>query len=290
MIHKNNNTTLIKKFNPVTPSLRNTTLIKTISTESDDDFIVPKYLFSVKNRTGGRDNNGHISVRHIGGGNKVKYRKIAFRRSIFETKGIVKAIHYDPNRNVPIALVKYDIQNTSTYEYHIATEGVQVGSEILNSNSKDLRFINSIGSSFKLSNIITGTTVCLIEIKPGHGAQIARSAGSYAILSGKENDMAILKMPSGETRKVPLSCFATIGQVANAIFKNIKYGKAGRMKWLNTRPSVRGIAMNPVDHHNGGRTNGGTIFTNPNGRCPKGLITRSRKKPSNKMIVSKRKK
>lgn len=269
----------IKTFKPKTPSLRFfSSLVYQKSAQKP-----PKYLIKGKKKTGGRDNSGHISTRHIGGGVKSSYRIVSFKKSKLNIFGVVKSIDYDPNRNASIALIEY---SDSSFEYNVAVSEISVGSKIIASRESN-DFILSPGSSFPLREIKLGTIVCLIEFTPFAGAKIARSAGAFARLVGKEDSMAILKLRSGETRKVSLECFATIGKVSNEDFKNTILGKAGRRRWNGVRPTTRGIAMNPVDHPNGGRTNGGKHFATPWGKCTKGLKTRKRNKISSKFIISK---
>jgi large subunit ribosomal protein L2 len=270
----------LKYCNPVTPSLRGTVLLRT---SSKNDPL--KSLLGPKKSSGGRNNDGRITVRFRGGGNKVRYRVIAFKRTILDIPAEVVKIEYDPNRTASIALIKYE---NAVHEYIIAPEDLKVGDKIINSESSNELSLRP-GNSFALSQIPIGTNVCCIEMKPKSGAAIARSAGSFAQLSGKEFDNAILKMPSGETRVVPAACMAMIGIVSNVQKQNVKLGKAGRRRWRGFRPHVRGETMNPVDHPLGGRTRGGRHPVSPWGQAAKGLKTR-RNKSTNVFIISRRKK
>ena len=243
-----------------------------------------KTLVCTKKSSGGRNNAGRITTRFRGGGNKVKYRIISFKKTIFDVKAKVASIEYDPNRNVEIALLNYD---NGQKEYMIAIDGLKVGDVITTSKSA-VGLSLKVGMTLPLSEIPIGTNVCCVELKPNCGAKIARSAGAFVKLAGKEAGMAVLKLMSGETRLVSADCMATIGVVGNIQRQNTKNGKAGRSRWAGFRPHTRGECMNPVDHCLGGRTRGGHPRS-PWGQCAKGLKTR-RKKFTNKFIIVRRKK
>ena len=263
-----------------TNSMRGTVILRSSSRKNNPC----KSLVITKKSTGGRNSFGQITTRFRGGANKNKYRLIAFKKTIFDVKAEVVSLEYDPNRTAEIALLKYD---NGKKEYMIAVDGMKVGDTILNmKNADDVSLKN--GMSLPLSEIPIGTNVCCVELKAGCGAKLARSAGTYVKLAGKENGYAVLKLLSGETRLVPAECMATIGIVSNIQHQNTKDGKAGRRRWAGFRPHTRGECMNPVDHPLGGRTRGG-IPRSPWGQCAKGLKTRTRKF-TNKYIVSRKKK
>lgn len=245
-----------------------------------------KSLVKALKKTGGRNNHGVTTVRFCGGGHKRKYRLIDFKRNKFDVPGTVKAIEYDPNRNVRIALVFYA---DGEKRYILAPEGVTVGEKIVSGEKVEPK----VGNSMPLENIPVGLTIHNVELTPGKGGQIARSAGMSAQLSGKEGKYAIIQLPSGETRKIFIRCRATIGELGNAEYQNISIGKAGRKRWLGRRPHVRGVAMNPVAHPMGGgegRSGGGRQPCSPTGKLSKGGKTRKRSKTSNKHIIRRRKK
>ena len=235
-------------------------------------------------RSSGRNNLGRITVRHQGGGSKKLYRIIDFKRDKVDIPGKVKTIEYDPNRSAWISLIQYA---DGEKRYIIWPEGLQVGSIVIASEDADIK----PGNSMMLQNVPLGTFVHNIEMRPGKGAQMVRSAGAYAQVLAKEGGQIHLKMPSGEVRKVSAVCKATIGQVGNSSHSNITIGKAGRSRWLGIRPTVRGVAMNPVDHPHGGgegRVKGNHPVT-PWGISTKGHKTRKKSKGSNKDIVKRRK-
>ena len=239
-------------------------------------------------KTGGRNNLGRITSRRRGGGHKRRYRIIDFKRNKFDVSGKVVAIEYDPNRSSRIALITYEDKEK---RYIIAPDGLKVGNEIVSSRDNVVPF--KAGNTLILKNIPEGMHIHNIELKPGKGAQMARSAGSYARIMAKEDNLVSIKLPSGEVRMVMDTCLATIGTVGNKTHENIKIGKAGRSRWLGKRPKVRGVAMNPVDHPHGGgegRTSGGRHPVSPWGTPAKGFRTRKKNKTSNKFIVSRRKK
>ena len=274
----------LKKLKPTTPSRRY------MSIASFDEITKTKperSLTVALRKTGGRNNLGRITSRRRGGGHRRRYRIIDFKRNKFDMYGEVVSIEYDPNRSPRIALIKYD---DNEKRYIIAPQGLKVGDKIISSKEKDIPFKN--GNCTILKNIPDGFSVHNIELKPGKGAQMARSAGSYARIMAKENNMITLKLPSGEMRMVMDSCLATVGVVGNSMHENIKIGKAGRSRWLGKRPKVRGVAMNPVDHPHGGgegRTSGGRHPVSPWGTPAKGYRTRKKNKVSNKFIVKRRK-
>lgn len=241
-----------------------------------------KSLLESKKSSGGRNVHGRVTSRHRGGGNKNRYRVIDFRRRKDGIPATVAGVEYDPNRNARIALLHYaDGQKA----YILAPLGVKVGDKLASGAGADIK----PGNSLPLRNIPAGTTVHAIELRPGGGAKIARSAGAGVQLMSKENDMALLRLPSGEMRVVALDCRATVGQVGNQEAELIKLGKAGRKRWKGVRPQSRGVVMNPVDHPLGGgegRSSGGRHPVSPWGK-PEGR-TRKRKKSSNSMIVRRR--
>jgi large subunit ribosomal protein L2 len=241
-----------------------------------------KSLLAKKDSTGGRNSYGRVTARHKGGGHKQKYRIIDFRRNKDGVPAKVAGVEYDPNRNARIALLHY---LDGEKRYILAPAGIQVGDMVESGPKADIR----PGNALPLRNIPGGTNVHAIEMRPGGGAKIARSAGSSVQLMSKENDMALLRLPSGEMRMVSLDCRATIGQVGNSESELIKLGKAGRNRWKGVRPQTRGVAMNPVDHPLGGgegKTSGGRHPVSPWGK-PEGR-TRSKKKASNQYIVRRR--
>jgi large subunit ribosomal protein L2 len=244
-----------------------------------------KSLVTRVKKTGGRGNTGRITTRHIGGGHKRKYRIVDFRRDKLEIEGKVASIQYDPNRSANIALIHYV---DGEKRYIVAPLGLKVGDRIMSSRKGDTEIKE--GNSLPLKLIPVGTLVHNVEVKPGKGAQLARSAGSFAQLVAKEGAYATVRLPSGEVKLVHLSCTATIGQVGNIEHENITVGKAGRSRWMGIRPTVRGVAMNPVDHPLGGgegRSKGGRHPCSPWGQLAKGLKTRKNKR-TDKFIVKRR--
>lgn len=232
-----------------------------------------KSLLGSWRRKGGRNAYGCITVRWRGGGAKKRYRMIDFKREHKNVPGTVIALEYDPNRNLPIALISY---KNGAKTYQIQPEGLSVGATIISGTDVDA----NVGNSLPLGSIPTGFFVHNVEIVPGQGGKFARSAGTSVQLVAKENDLAVLKMPSGEVRTVSLKCWATIGTLSNAEYRNISFGKAGRVRHLGWRPSVRGMAMNPVDHPHGGgegRSKSGAHPVTPWGKSCKGVRTRKRK-------------
>ncbi|RMG30032.1 MAG: 50S ribosomal protein L2 [Bacteroidetes bacterium] len=272
----------IRKLKPVTPGQRHRSV-------SDFDSITKskpeKSLTAPLKKSGGRNNSGRITAAHRGGGHKRRYRIVDFKRDKFDVPAEVIAIEYDPNRSARIALLQY---TDGEKRYMIAPAKLQVGQTVVSGESVE----PVLGNAMKLKNIPLGTFVHNVELHPGQGGIMARSAGTYAQLTAKEGKYAILKMPSGETRMVLAECMATIGTVGNTEHGNIDLGKAGRKRWLGKRPRTRGVAMNPVDHPMGGgegRASGGHP-RNKNGLPAKGYKTRDKKKVSNRLIISRRKK
>ena len=271
----------IKNYKAITPALRQLKLVDRSDLWKSSPL---KMLTTTSPVQAGRNNKGLITVRHKSGGHKKSYRIIDFKRNKFDVEAVVERIEYDPNRTAFIALIKYV---DGVYSYIIAPHKLKVGDKVL--SSKQLIDMK-IGNSMPLSVIPIGSIIHNIEIKPGCGAAVSRSAGTYAQLVGKDGGYALVKMQSGEIRLFLLECIATIGSVSNLDNKNISIGKAGRSRWLGIRPTVRGVAMNPVDHPHGGgegRTSGGRHPVSPTGKSAKGKKTRSKKK-SNRLIVKKR--
>lgn len=271
---------VMKSFNPTSPGVRQ---LKQPVYDHLAKTGPRKNLVEGLSSKGGRDNKGRTKIRFRGGGHKRKYRIIDFKRNKFDIEGTVVQFEYDPNRNAHIALIKYA---DGEYRYVLAPVGLEVGRTIISSNEADIL----PGNSLPLRNIPVGTLVHNIELKILKGGQMARSAGSYAQLLGKEEPYATLRLPSGEVRLVHMDCRATIGQVGNVDYENRKLGKAGRKRWMGFRPHNRGVVMNPVDHPMGGgegRSSGGRHPCTPWGKPTKGYRTR-RKKSSDKMIVRRR--
>jgi large subunit ribosomal protein L2 len=275
----------IRKLKPDTPSRR----FMSISTFDEITKKTPeRSLTKPLKKTGGRNNLGRITSRRRGGGHKRRYRLIDFKRNKFNMTGKVIAIEYDPNRSSRIALIQYE---DNEKKYIIAPDGLKVNDSIV--SSRDIKVEFKTGNALLLRDIPDGMLVHNIELKPGKGAQMARSAGTYARIMAKENKMVSLKLPSSEIRMVSEDCLATLGTVGNKSHENIKIGKAGRSRWLGKRPKVRGVVMNPVDHPHGGgegKTSGGRHPVSPWGTPAKGYKTRNKNKLSNKYIVSRRKK
>ncbi|MEZ4695318.1 MAG: 50S ribosomal protein L2 [Rhodothermales bacterium] len=271
----------IKKLKPNTPGQRHRSVsaFDTI-TKSEPE----KSLLAPVKRSGGRNSTGRVTVRHQGGGHKRRYRKIDFKRDKVGIPARVASIEYDPNRSARIALLVYA---DGEKRYIIAPNEVSVGMKI--SNGPDAS--PEPGNCLPLERIPVGSMVHAIEMKPGKGAQLARSAGTYAQLTAREGRYAILKLPSGETRMIPVNCSATIGTTSNPDHMNIDLGKAGRSRWLGIRPKTRGVAMNPVDHPMGGgegKASGGHP-SSPTGVPAKGYKTRRKRKQSSKYIIRRRK-
>jgi len=270
----------IKTYNPTTPSNRFRTTLDTKELSTDRPL---KRLTRAKLRISGRNNKGHLTIRHRGGGHKRLYRIIDFRRDKREIVAKVASLEYDPNRSAHIALLAYA---DGDKRYILAPEGLAVGSTVVASDSADIL----IGNALPLKNIPLGTMIHNIELKKGKGGQMARSAGTAAQLLAKEAGYAQIKMPSGETRMVHLDCYATIGQVGNLNYENVSIGKAGRTRWLGIRPTVRGVVMNPIDHPHGGgegKTSGGRHPVSPWGQPTKGYKTRNNKR-TQRFIIKRR--
>jgi len=269
----------IKKRKPTSAGRRFQTVSDFAEITKDEP---EKSLLDSKARSGGRNVYGRVTSRHRGGGHKQKYRLIDFRRNKDGVPAKVAAIEYDPNRNARIALLHYV---DGEKRYILAPVGMEPGAQIESRSGADIR----PGNALPLRNIPVGTTVHAIEMRPGGGAKIGRSAGASVQLMSKENNKALLRLPSGEMRMVPLDCRATVGQVGNTEAELVKLGKAGRMRWKGVRPQSRGVVMNPIDHPLGGgegRSSGGRAPVSPWGK-PEGR-TRSKKKASNKDIVRRR--
>jgi len=272
----------LKTFKPYTKSTRGTVIVDKNALWKGSSY---KPLTVGQSSSGGRNNLGRITSRHKGGGQRHKYRIIDFNRIKRDIKGTVERIEYDPNRTAYIALIKYDDNEKN---YIICPQNLKVGDYISAGKKAEIK----IGNCLELKDIPPGSSIHNVELIPGNGGKLARSAGSSATLSGYDGEHAILKLASGETRKVRSDCMATIGVVSNPDQKNIKIGKAGRNRWRGIRPQTRGVAMNPVDHPHGGgegKTSGGRSPVSPWGQSAKGLKTR-RPQRSDKMIISRRKK
>jgi len=270
----------IKKYSPVTPSRRFTTVV----TREDITKQTPEKSLTVgKKRSGGRSSLGEITIWWRGGGHKKSYRAIDFKRDKAGVPAKVAAIEYDPNRSARIALLNYA---DGEKRYIIAPAGLAVGRTVMSGPDADIL----IGNALPLKNIPAGTIVHNIELRPGKGAQMARSAGAQAQLVSREGGIALLKLPSGEVRRVAVDCMATIGQVGNLDHENESHGKAGKSRWLGKKPHNRGVVMNPVDHPHGGgegKTSGGRHPVTPWGQPTRGFKTRNNKR-TDKFIVSRR--
>lgn len=272
----------LKKYKPTTPGQR----FKIISAFDDITAAKPeKSLLVPLKSSGGRNNQGRMTMRYIGGGHKRSFRVIDFKRDKEGVPATVKSIEYDPNRTARIALLNYA---DGEKRYILAPHGLKIGQQVISGRG----VAPEIGNSLYLSEVPFGTIIHSIELRPGEGAKMARSAGSYAQFLSREGKYAIIKLPSGETRMILQSCKATIGMVSNQDHNLESYGKAGRSRWLGRRPRNRGVAMNPVDHPMGGgegKASGGHPRSRK-GKYAKGLKTRSRTKASNKYIIERRKK
>lgn len=269
----------IRVYKPTSPARR---FMSVLTFEEITKKTPEKSLLQPKKKHAGRNNQGKISVRHQGGGEKQKYRLIDFKRNKLEVPAKVAGIEYDPNRSSFIALLHY---LDGEKRYILAPLGLKTGDMIVSSEAADIK----PGNSLQLANIPTGTLVHNIELRPGAGGQIARSAGTYAQLMAKEGTLATLRMPSGEMRKVPINARATIGTVGNTDHENVRIGKAGRKRHMGVRPSVRGVVMNPVDHPHGGGEGKSPIGlpspVTPWGKPALGYKTRKHKKYSNRLII-----
>lgn len=272
----------VKKLKPITPAQRFRIVngFDAITTDKPQ-----KSLLSPKKKTGGRNNKGKMTSRYIGGGHKKRYRVIDFKRNKFDVPSEVKSIEYDPNRSAFIALTEFE---DGEKRYIVAPSGLKVGQLVLSGKKAN----PEIGNALFLSDIPLGTIISNIELSPGRGASIARSAGSFAQLMARDGKFATIKLPSGETRLILVTCMAVIGSVSNSDHQLLVSGKAGRTRWLGRRPRTRPVAMNPVDHPMGGgegRASGGHPRSR-NGIPAKGYRTRSKTKASNKFIIERRKK
>ncbi len=273
----------IKRHNPTTPGQR---FLTTMDNSELTKKAPEKSLLAVKVKSGGRNAQGKITVRHIGGGNRQKYRLIEFKRNHDNVPARVEAIEYDPNRTANIALLYYA---DGAKSYILAPVGLNVGDKVMSGEEVEVK----VGNCMPLKNIPVGSVVHNIELRPNQGAKIARSAGIAARLMAKEGNYATLKMPSGEMRLVPIACRATIGQVGNLDHEIMSLGKAGRKRHMGVRPTVRGVVMNPNDHPHGGGEGKSPVGmaspVTPWGKPALGLKTRNKKKSTNKFIVSRAK-
>jgi len=272
----------LKKYKPNTPAMRGLVLVDKSELWKGRPV---KTLTEGVTKSGGRNNNGRVTSRRRGGGHKRLYRIVDFKRAKFDVSAVVERIEYDPNRSAFIALLKYD---DGEQAYIIAPQRLQEGDRVVAANRADIK----PGNAMPMENMPVGTIIHNVEMKPGRGGQMARAAGTYVQLIGKDSGFAQLRLTSGELRMVPAKCMATIGAVSNADNKNQNMSKAGRSRWLGKRPKVRGVAMNPVDHPHGGgegRTSGGRHPVTPWGKPTKGARTR-RKKKSDDLIMRRRRK
>jgi large subunit ribosomal protein L2 len=272
----------LKSFKPYTKSTRGTILIDRAGLWKGKPY---KPLTSVKNASKGRNNFGRITSRNHGGGHKQKYRQIDFYRRKFDSFAEVERIEYDPNRTCYVMLVKFDDNQKF---YYLAPQGIKVGDKIKNGTNSEIK----VGNCLPLQEIPVGIDIHNVELQPGAGGKIARSAGTSVTISGVDGNYSLIKMTSGEVRKIDSRSMATIGVLSNPDKKNIKIGKAGRSRWLGRRPHTRGVVMNPVDHPHGGgegKSAGGRHPVSPQGQSAKGLKTRDNKR-TEKFIVRRRKK
>ena len=271
----------IIKFKPTTPTRRFGNVYDFAELTVEKPY---KPLTEIKKRTGGRNLHGHITCRHKGGGHKRRIRLLDFYRKLHGIKAKVLTIEYDPNRSARIALIEYQAGEKS---YILAPDTLKVGDFVESGEGAEVK----IGNALPLKNIPPGTPVHCLEIIPGQGAKLVRSAGCAAQILSKENEYAHIKLPSGEVRMIPIESFATVGQCSNLDRENISWGKAGRRRWLGINPAVRGVAQNPVDHPLGGgegKTSGGRHPVSPWGQQTRGLKTRKRNKLTNKYVVKDR--
>ncbi|AZL15867.1 50S ribosomal protein L2 [Rickettsiales endosymbiont of Stachyamoeba lipophora] len=269
----------LKTYNPTTPGQRQLILIDRSELWKGDPF---KKLTEGKSSTGGRNNLGRITTRHRGGGHKKLYRIIDFKRQKLDVTAVIERIEYDPNRTCFIALVKYE---DGEHAYILAPQKLAIGDKIISSKNADIK----IGNAMPLSGIPVGTMIHNVELRPGKGGQLARAAGSYAQIVGKDAGYVMIKLRSGEVRIIKAECMATIGVLSNQDHQNTNHGKAGRSRWLGVRPTVRGVAMNPIDHPHGGgegKTSGGRHPVSPWGKKTKGKKTRRNKRTSKFIIRS----
>lgn len=269
----------LKTFRPTSPGMRHLVLVDRRQLWKGAPV---KMLTEGLTKSGGRNNDGRITTRHIGGGHKRTYRLIDFRRRRFDQNATVERLEYDPNRSAFIALLKYEDGQLS---YILAPQRLAVGDTVVSGDKVDVK----PGNAMPLASMPIGTIVHNVELKPGRGGQLARSAGAYVQLVGRDAGWAILKLNSGETRRVRAECMATVGAVSNPDHSNQVVGKAGRKRWLGIRPTVRSVMMNPVDHPNGGRTKGGKHWATPWGKPTKGARTRKNKATEKYIIRSRHK-
>ena len=272
----------IKKYKPTTPGRRNmTTTDYSVLSKVEPE----RSLLEPLKHHAGRNNTGRITVRHHGGGNRTKYRVIDFKRTKTDCTAVVKTIEYEPNRSAFIALIEY---TDGVKSYILAPDGLKVGYIIMNGEGADIK----IGNAMPISSIPVGTIIHNIELYPGKGGQLVRSAGNYAQLIAKEGKYGLVRLPSGETRNIPLNCIATIGQVSNLDHANVNLGKAGRKRHMGWRPTVRGSVMNPCDHPHGGGEGKSPVGrpgpVTPWGKPALGYKTRAKHKASDKFIVKRR--
>ncbi|MEM7022196.1 MAG: 50S ribosomal protein L2 [Pseudomonadota bacterium] len=272
----------LKTFKPATPSLRQLVQVDRSALWKGKPL---KKLTQGLSKSGGRNNTGRTTVWHRGGGHKRSYRLVDFKRKKYGVSGVVERLEYDPNRSAFIALLRYD---DGEQAYILAPQRLEVGDRVIADERVDVK----AGNAAPMANIPIGTIIHNIELKPGRGGQIARSAGTYAQLVGRDGDYAQIRLGSGEIRRVRAECMASIGAVSNPDHQNINLGKAGRKRWLGRRPTVRGVAMNPVDHPHGGgegRTSGGRHPVTPWGKPTKGARTRRNKKTDRLIVRSRHK-
>ena len=272
----------IKKYKPTTPGRRNmTTTDYSVLSKVEPE----RSLLEPLKHNAGRNNTGRITVRHHGGGNRTKYRVIDFKRTKTDCTAVVKTIEYDPNRSAFIALIEY---TDGVKSYILAPDGLKVGYIIMNGAGSDIK----IGNAMPIESIPVGTIIHNIELYPGKGGQLVRSAGNYAQLIAKEGKYGLVRLPSGETRNIPLNCIATVGQVSNLDHANVNLGKAGRKRHMGWRPTVRGSVMNPCDHPHGGGEGKSPVGrpgpVTPWGKPALGYKTRAKHKASDKFIVKRR--
>jgi large subunit ribosomal protein L2 len=267
----------LRTFKPTSPARRQLVIVDRSELHKGKPV---KALTEGKRKSGGRNNHGHLTSFRKGGGHKQRYRIVDFKRRKFDVPATVERLEYDPNRTAFIALIRYDDGELS---YILAPQRLRVGDKVVSGERSDIK----PGNALPLKNIPVGTIVHNVEMKPQAGGKLARAAGTFVQLVGRDTDYALLRLGSGEVRRVHLECLATIGAVSNPDQQNIVIGKAGRSRWLGKRPVVRGIAMNPVDHPHGGRTNGGMHWVTPWGVSTKGKKTRHNKRTNN-MILRRR--
>jgi len=267
----------LKTFKPTSPSRRQLVIVDRSELHKGKPI---KALTEGKRKSGGRNNHGHLTSFRKGGGHKQRYRIVDFKRRKFDVSATVERLEYDPNRTAFIALIRYDDGELS---YILAPQRLRVGDKVVSGERADIK----PGNALPLKNIPVGTIVHNVEMKPEAGGKLARAAGTFVQLVGRDTDYALLRLGSGEVRRVHLECLATIGAVSNPDQQNIVIGKAGRSRWLGIRPVTRGIAMNPVDHPHGGRTNGGMHWVTPWGVSTKGKKTRKNKRTDG-MILRRR--